>query len=339
MTPGVERVLFMTNAYPEQARPWFGVFVSAQAAALRQLGVAVDVEVARGHRGKREYAACALRALSLTRHRPYDIVHAHYGLMGVVARAQLRIPLVVTFVGSDLQGDVDADGRPTRAGALESWLSRTAARLADATITVSEPMASLLPPACQARNHVVPHGVDLSRFDHLSRADARARLGWDPDESVVLFAADPRRHVKNFPLARAAVDVLTRRTPGVRLRVAHDLVPEDIPVWMAAADVLLLTSRSEGSPGVIKEAMAAGLPAVSTPVGDVPQLFRGVDGCYVRDPTPAALADGLVAALAHGAAPRAQEAVAALDVKLTAARVVGVYQWVLERTGNGRRSS
>jgi glycosyltransferase involved in cell wall biosynthesis len=107
-------------------------------------------------------------------------------------------------------------------------------------------------------------------------------------------------------------------------------------MWMTAADALLLTSHSEGSPNVIKEAMAAELPAVSTPVGDVPDRFGGVPGCYVRPPEPGALAAALVAALGHGRTPEAREAVAVVDRRRTTQQMINVYESVAIQASSSR---
>jgi glycosyltransferase involved in cell wall biosynthesis len=140
----------------------------------------------------------------------------------------------------------------------------------------------------------------------------------------VLFLANPAIAAKNYPLAQATC----ARLPSVRLRVAHDLPPDEVPVLLSAADALLFTSVSEGSPNVVKEAMAAELPVVSTAVGDTPERLRGVRGCYVRDADPVALADALAGAIAGGRTPEARAAVAPLSVEAVARRVRDLYEHV-----------
>jgi teichuronic acid biosynthesis glycosyltransferase TuaC len=328
----VRRVLAMANAYPDDARPYYGAYNQSQVEALRASGLEVDVLGVRGYLGKAEYVKGALRALALNARIPYDVVHAHYGLMGMVGRLQVRAPLVVSFTGGDIQGDPDASGRVPPAALHRARAYRAIALFAAATITKSEAMERLLPASCRHRNHVIPTGVDLSRFGRLSRSQARAQLGWDGQEPTVIFVGDVQRGVKNVGLAKATVERLKQLVPGATLRLAATVSPADIPVWMAAADALLLTSHSEGSPNVIKEAMAAELPAVSTPVGDVPERFRGVPGYYVRPPESEALAAALAAALAHGRAPEGRKAVAAVDSRRTAQQVIDVYESVVPRS-------
>ena len=100
---------------------------------------------------------------------------------------------------------------------------------------------------------------------------------------------------------------------------------------MSAADALLVTSRAEGSPNVVKEAMASELPVVSTPVGDVAERLGGVAGCHVRPAEPDLLAEAVVAALRNGRSPQARRAVASLSTEAVARRVLAVYERVLGR--------
>jgi glycosyltransferase involved in cell wall biosynthesis len=174
---------------------------------------------------------------------------------------------------------------------------------------------------------VIPNGVDLDRFRRIDRAEARRRLGWDPDESTALFLANPEIAAKNYPLAAATCE----RLPDVRLRVAHGLPYSDVPLLLSAADALLFTSRSEGSPNVVKEAMAAELPVVSTAVGDVPERLAGVPGCHVRDADPDALADALADAIQSGRAPDARTAVGGLSSDAVATRIRDLYEQVLTK--------
>jgi glycosyltransferase involved in cell wall biosynthesis len=323
------KVLFITNMWPDEVRPWHGPYVKRQADSLEAAGVRVDVHPIRGYASRGAYVSSALRIAGLNRRRSHDVVHAHYGHAGVVARLQVRAPLVVTYWGSDLLGKRTPTDSITPKSRIEAAVFRQLARVAAATITQSRQMAERLPPATRARNHVLPAGIELERFRPLPREEARRRLDWPQDERVVLFAGNPELAVKNYPLAQAAHARLAEGRDGVRLRVAWGNPPDRMPLFMSAADALVLPSRSEGSPNVVKEAMAAELPVVATPVGDVEELLPGVPGCHVSPPDPDALASALAAALEHGRTPEARRAVAPLDVGEVARRTIGVYESVL----------
>jgi glycosyltransferase involved in cell wall biosynthesis len=301
-----------------------------QVESLRQIGIGVDVLHVRGHTGPSAYLEGAARVAALNRSCPFDLVHAHYGQCGVLGRLQLRAPLVVSYLGSDLLGIRDTSGSITLRGRIEVSAFRQLGRVAAATITKSEQMERVLPSRCRKRNHVIPNGVDLDRFRPIPRAEARRLLGWGHDEAAILFVGDASRAVvKNRALADSASDELAKTLPGTRLRVAAHLPPEQIPVWMSAADALLLTSHTEGSPNVVKEAMASELPVVSTPVGDVPERLRGLPGCSVLPADPVALADGLLEAVRHGRTPEARARIAELSAPRVAERIAAVYESVV----------
>jgi hypothetical protein len=199
------RVLIVANMYPSPARPSYGVFVADQVAALRATGE-VEVEVFHWDARRRpwRYALAALE-LRLTRVQA-DVVHAHYGLSGVVAlAAPRRIPLVLTVHGRDCHDPV------------VRRLTSLVARRAAAVVAVSAELAAHCPFAVSA---VIPPGADLSLFEPLPRAAARARLGLypSPEHRLLVFPADPRRPEKRFADARALAERLALTRPDVELR-------------------------------------------------------------------------------------------------------------------------
>jgi glycosyltransferase involved in cell wall biosynthesis len=325
------RVLFVTNLWPDAQRPWYGTFVHTQARSLEALGVEVSVQAIRGYASRFAYARAIGDVARGNGTPPYDVVHAHYGHSAVVARFQRRAPLVVSYCGDDLLGTRRPDGGVKARSRMEATVFRQVARVAAATITKSEEMERALPAAVRHRNHVIPNGVDLARFRRLDRAEARRELGWAEDETVALFAANPDVVSKNHPLAAQAARRAAARVPRLRLRVAWGAPPERMPLMMSAADALLMTSTSEGSPNVVKEAMACELPVVSTPVGDAPERLSGVAGCHVRPADADALADALVDAVGHGRSPEARTAVEPLSLERVAERVLAVYREVAAR--------
>jgi glycosyltransferase involved in cell wall biosynthesis len=322
--PAARRVLFITNMWPDEQRPYYGSFIASQARSLSGVGVAVDLLYVRGYLGNRAYLEALWRLPRAARRGHYDLIHIHYGHTAAAGIGIRQRPLVVSFCGGDLLGEPRDDGL-TRKSRIEVAVFRQLARAATATITKSEEMERALPASLRRRNHVLPNGVDLERFAPRPREQARAGLGWDPEGKVILFIGDPGDPRKNVALAREAAEIVCREDPTVRLHVAWGIEAETVPALMNAADCLVFPSRSEGSPNVIKEAMACALPIVSTPVGDVVERLEGVAGCYVRPPSPEAFAEGLVRALADGAAPQARSAVEGLGIGLVAGRLTEIY--------------
>jgi glycosyltransferase involved in cell wall biosynthesis len=120
---------------------------------------------------------------------------------------------------------------------------------------------------------VLPCGPDLDRFGPLPRAEARRRLGLDPDGRYLLFPANPRRPEKRCDRARE----LASRC-GADLLTGGSIEPEEMPLWMNAANAVLVTSDYEGFGMICVEALACDVPVLSTPVGIAPFLLSGVQG-------------------------------------------------------------
>jgi teichuronic acid biosynthesis glycosyltransferase TuaC len=320
------RVLFITSMWPDALRPHYGTFIHTQAQSLESLGIAVDVVSIRGYASSRAYPAARRHIASARAHTHYDLVHIHTGHAAAVGLLGKRGPTVISYVGGDLLGNPGESGAITAKSRIEASVFRQLAGLSNRTITKSQEMEQALPRRLRSRNQVVPNGVNLDAFEPRPRAEARSALGWDQEEPVALFLGDPSDPRKNVALAQAAMSEVQKRVPNARLHIGWGSRPIDIPSLMWASDALAFTSRSEGSPNVVKEAMAAGLPIVATPVGDVPERLQGVDGCFVVALDAGAFADALCQALAFGRAPGAREAVAPLSLMRIADQIATLYE-------------
>ena len=308
-------------------------FIARQVRFLRAAGVDVDVFSFRGGRRPLRYLAAwaRLRRRLAWGGKRYDLVHAQFGQSGLLA-LPTRLPLVVTFRGDDLFGILGQDGRPTRAGRLLQWLSRRVARRADAAILVSEHLKQYL--SHSAPVHIVPSGLDLDLFRCIPRDEARQHLGWPPEGRRVLFVGDPGDPRKRYDLARRAVE-LVNCTIGAELVIGWRVPHEEMPFYMSACDALVFTSREEGSPNAVKEALACDLPVVSVPVADVPLRLRGIPGCEVcGDDSPPTIAAALERTLRRDARSggRGREAACQLDERLLTGRVIDIYRSVLAGT-------
>jgi glycosyltransferase involved in cell wall biosynthesis len=324
-------VLVVTNMYPSSARPDWGAFVRSQTESLGRLGVTNRLYEIEGWRSAMQYAR-AWRALpAIVDRERVDLVHAHYGLSGAAAM-NVAAPLVVSFCGDDLLGRPDARGAITLKSRLLVRLSLAAARRADAVIVKSEEMRRRLPSTLRDVE-VIPNGVDLSRFAPLARSEARKRLGWPDDGAVLLFAGHPDEPRKNYPLAAEVERRLRERGRAVRLVAVHGRPQAEMAVAMSAADVLLLPSLHEGSPNVVKEAMAVSLPVVAAPVGDCAERLQGVNPGAVVARDPEAFANAVDDVLRTGTRSNGRDAIAPLELSTVAHRVLAVYQRVLQRRG------
>ena len=274
------RVLIVAN----HNKGSFVPFIVEQVNALKLLGIEIDYF---GIHGKGVSGYLSNRSALKTKIREYnpDLIHAHYGLSGLLANLQRRIPVVTTFHGSDIHE-----------GGRNLLLSRLTIRLSAYNIFVSEKLQK------QAGYHgskqcAIPCGVDTKAIFPMERTEARQLLGWDAEGKYVLFAGAFDNEVKNSPLAKAAAALL----PDVHLMEMRGYSREQVNWAMNAANCLLMTSHREGSPQVVKEAMTCGTPIVSVDVGDVKEVTNGIEGCFVASYDAQEIADCLQRAFVfHG---------------------------------------
>jgi glycosyltransferase involved in cell wall biosynthesis len=321
------RVLTVTNMYPTPTDPVHGVFVASQVQSLERAGATVLVEVIDGRRTKFDYLDGVRRVRRLAATGRFDVVHAHYGLTGFVSSFQ-DLPLVVSFCGDDLNGTSDGRGGITLKSRVARRLGYWAAMRADSIICKSERLRLALPRRVdRARAHVIANGVDLTKFAPGNRALARHKLGLPPDELLILFPHSVRqRNVKRFDLAEAAVDLLHVQWAPVRLWIVNGVSQGMMPDYYRAADCLLLTSDSEGSPNVVKEALCCDLPVVSVDVGDVRFWMDLAPGCRLVSREPTDIAEGLRMVLEERARIDASSVRAQIGEDQIARRILGVYE-------------
>ncbi|MEL7210037.1 MAG: glycosyltransferase, partial [Actinomycetota bacterium] len=199
----------------------------------------------------------------------------------------------------------------------------------DAVIVKSEQMAQVIDPVPA---HVVPNGVDLEAFSPADRGAARRRLGWPDDRYHVLFPGNPRNARKNHPLARQAVEVAQRLVDRpIDLQTLWEVPAADVPLYMNGCDAMLMASYLEGSPNVVKEAMACDLPVIAVPVGDVVRLLDGVPGYTVCGRDANSMGAALARTLGDGTRPQGREAIErlGLDLASVAHRLTDIYRQVL----------
>jgi glycosyltransferase involved in cell wall biosynthesis len=257
------RILVVTNFLPDDAAPQRGRWVRDQVEEMRRLGI--EVEVFGFPPGSRRYIPATRRLRRLLGRERFDLVHAHYGLPGWCARLAGARPLVVSFHGTDVRHWIV--GPMSRRLA---WRVNLVAAVSRALFGPEGDRPGLPPVPGSA---VLPCGPDLGRFRALPRAEARRRLGLDPDGRFLLFPANParpeKRHDRAAELARAC---------GAELLTGGAIEPDRMPLWVNAANAVLVTSDYEGFGLACVEALACDVPVLSTPVGVAPYALGGVRG-------------------------------------------------------------
>jgi glycosyltransferase involved in cell wall biosynthesis len=309
------RVVVLTNMYPNERRPEFGIFVRDQVEDLRRLGLEIEVVSFDGGQRRRNYVRAA-RALRRTIARgKVDLVHAHYGLSGAVAVTQRRVPVVTTFHGSDSSGEI-----PWQSAV--SWL---VARLST-PIFVSRHLAERLGVRDAA---IVPAAVDTDVFRPVDRVAARRALGWSQSAKYALLPGSRANALKRADLFDAAIAHARRRVPDLLDASLEGLSRGEVMRVMNAVDVTVMTSDNEGSPVTVRESLACCTPVVSVPVGDVPTLLAGLPACSVVSRDPRELGEAVAASIEAGRPSRLRKRAEEYSRPEIARRVVDVYRQIL----------
>lgn len=283
------RVLFVCSG---RSRETISPVVSAQGESISRAGAVVDYFPI-GGKGFLSYMGAVARLRKRLRVMRPDIIHAHYALSALVAlAARKRTPLVVSFMGDDILGTNRRNGTTRMTSRIFSFVNTLVARwFYDFVIVKSPEMNGRLRPGTMAE--VIPNGVDMKTFFPMDRADAQKRAGFESGKRNFLFIGDPSRPEKNYNLASEAVRLAG---PENQLHIIRDKKPQELAFFFSAADAVIMTSFHEGSPNIIKEAMACNCPVVSTDVGDVRILSEGVTGHFLTDYDSSDVAANLIAA-------------------------------------------
>lgn len=239
-------------------------FITDQVTALENDGIICDYFYIHG-KGFWGYLKNRKRLLTKIKEFCPSLIHAHYGLSGLLANTQRMIPVITTYHGSDINNP------------QIYWLSRLSMKLSKWNIFVSQ--KNIDKSGVKNNYSLIPCGVDFAVFYPIDKSEARTRFKIADNDKVVLFAGSFSNKIKNPQLAIESV----KRLPDVRLIELKGYTRQEVAMLMNAVDVCLMTSLSEGSPQFIKEAMACNCPIVSVNVGDVENLISSVKNSFIVD--------------------------------------------------------
>lgn len=307
------KVLFVGSGNHGKISP----ILKSQGDSLAAAGVEVEYFLIKG-KGLKGYLEHTSPLKKYVKENRIDVIHAHYSLSAFAVSLAGVKPIVVSLMGSDV-----------KATRLYKLVIRFFARFFHwrAIIVKSQDMYKDLR---IKRALIVPNGVNLDLFKPMDKSACRQSLCWNLEKKHVLFPANPSRPEKDFALAQKSVGLLDK---NLEIHVFEQVEHQKTPLYFNAADVVLLTSKWEGSPNVIKEAMACGCPIVSVDVGDVKERIEGVVGCHVAQTrNPEDLADLLKKAMAFEGKTNGREKLLSdgLDNRQVAESLVGIYKTVLK---------
>lgn len=242
----------------------FSPFVLEQVHALSQLGIEFDFYGISGKRMRGYFSNRSLLQKKIQAYQP-NIIHAHYGLSGLLANLQRKIPVITTYHGSDIHSSKKI-----------FFLSKITMLLSAYNIFVSQ---SLYDIAKYSKKNcsILSCGIDLSVVKPINFYEARNRLGWDDSKVYILFSGSAYNAIKNYSMAKAA----TESIENAELIELKGYTKEEVALLMSACNLQLTTSFRESGPLVVKEAMACNRPIVTTDVGDVREVIGNTEGCYI----------------------------------------------------------
>jgi teichuronic acid biosynthesis glycosyltransferase TuaC len=270
------KVLFVTSG--NSADFSIAPFIKAQGESLKKASVEVEYFPVSG-KGAKGYIQAGLKLRKFLIGKKFDIIHAHYVLSGWSAViGSGKIPVVISLMGSDAYGEYMGEQKVKFASRINTVLTYLIQPYVKGIVCKSIFIEKYV--YRKKISHVIPNGVNITHFNPDHKV-SRESLGLSNEKKYILFLGDKRDIRKNFQLAVNAVKKLNNR--AVELLNPYPIDHDVLPHYFNASDILILTSFMEGSPNVIKEAMACNCPIVSTNVGDVAWVTENVNGCYLTN--------------------------------------------------------
>jgi glycosyltransferase involved in cell wall biosynthesis len=288
-------------------------FVKEQGDSLKEIGLDIDYFLIKG-KGITGYLKNYFNLNRLIKTNTYDIIHAHYGLSGLLATFQSHVPVVITFHGSDVN-----------LNRTNFYLSFLASRLSDANIFVHESLSKKLS-LFSDKAEIIPCGVNLNLFKPIDKLASRDRLGLDHNYNYVLFSSSFNNKIKNAALAQLALS----NFENIILLEMKGYSRKEVHLLMNAVDILIVTSHSETGPLVVKEALACNCPIISTDVGDVKELVNGTKKCYIVEYDAKQIEQRIRDILSSNKKSDGRAAVKHLSLEKIATDVHNVYKRVLQ---------
>ena len=252
-------------------------FIKSQADSLRRIGVDIGHYLVVG-KGIKGYLSNIMTIRKIVTDNDYDIIHAHYGLIGLLCVLSFsRKPLVLSLMGDDVYGSYNSKGNRKLAGYINMLLTQFACIFSSYLITKSKNIGKYI--VQKYKLTIIPNGVDFDIFKPISKHYSRNSLQLSPDTKYILFLGDKNDPRKNYKLLDHSMVFVKNQKLEVLAPYPVDTLY--IPLYLNACDMLVLTSFNEGSPNIIKEAMECNTPIIATDVGDVREVIGNTDGCYI----------------------------------------------------------
>jgi glycosyltransferase involved in cell wall biosynthesis len=329
------KVLLVTNMYPTETNPFYGIFVREQVESLRAENIIIDVFFINGQKNRFNYLTSINALIKKIRRQKYDIIHAHhtyciYPIKIATAVTGVKTPLILTFHEGEVhqQNGVSVKNNDfIKQLVFSKRLKRIALEMVDLVIAVQAEMLKRL--NFNGRSIVLPCGVNSELFRPMDKKRCREKLGLPLDKKIIFFPASPDNKQKGFDILKESLWHLNRS--DLQLIAGGNFLHSDMPYYMNAADVVVQLSVFEASPSVLKEALAVNVPLIFTNTGDAKMITGKAKGCFLVDRRPEAVSLKLEQAFGFRGTCNGRDRI--FEINLTLKRVskklVSVYQELL----------
>ncbi|MBI9066031.1 MAG: glycosyltransferase [Salinivirgaceae bacterium] len=299
-------------------------FIQSQADSIKEKGIKVDVFIVRINKLKGVISNVKkIRRLK----KQYDILHAHYstnGFLCLLAGASNK--LIVSYLGSDLLGINNSNGSKNKISIVIQFISYIVSVFSKAIIVKTDQMKKNISSQYYKKTQIIPNGVDFDRFYPIAQNEAKHKLKLDLVKKIVLFLGNPNDSNKNYSLAKLTFGFLPQT--NYLLVSPYPTNPEKIPLFLNAADVLILTSISEGSANVIKEALACNTPIVTVDVGDASVNVQDVYKAHVVPYDPNKIAGKIIDVCKNSDRSNGRSLINHLEISIIADRIIAFYRTI-----------
>ena len=173
---------------------------------------------------------------------------------------------------------------------------------------------------------IVPCGIELETFFFINQKIAKEKCSLNVNKKYILFTSNFKNKVKNYPLAKRAIELTKLDIELVELK---NKSRKEVNLLLNACELLLMTSYSEGSPQIVKEAMAVNCPVVSTDVGEVSQIINDTNHCYVLPFDAKLIASKIIKILDNPVRTNGRNNISDYNNELIASKIKNIYHQVL----------
>jgi len=306
------RILIVASGNTKAVSP----FIIEQVESLKKIDIHIEYFLIKG-KGWTGYLKSLSKLKKKIKNKKFNLIHAHYGLSGLLATLQRRIPVIITFHGSDININKNY-----------KW-SFIASRLSSKNIFVHKNQPKKLKVMLNEKD-IIPCGINLKIFQPKDKVALRKKLDWDQKKVYILFSSSFDKPVKNVNLAYKS----TQNIKNSELIELKNYTKIELSNLMNAADLLLVTSFSETGPLIVKEAIACNCPVVSTDVGDVKEIIVKRKNSFVTSYNPKEIEAVIKKVIKlKKPVPKDELTLQEYDLNYAAQRIKVVYQECLKNNG------